>query len=302
MSISIVMPFINRADLAREALTQVAEYASADAQIIAYNNGCEDIVEAFNVYPNEGHHQEVCLYEERNNRGIIHVLKKCAQLANHDIICFMHNDILVWEKNFDKRIEEAFDKDHKLGLAGFVGGAGVHENGRRIEVMSNMQGIRWGKCDCHNIAAEHHGNVMTGFAYASVLDACVLIFRKYTFWDLEERTDALSDKRPPNHWYDRNIPLHLIRMGYRVGIIGVPFDHYSANTADQTTSFNVATKEWLEKNNIPIDRNNLDAIAYHVGREEFEKQWGPYLPCTVDVEGNYSWHSVPPYEFNIRNR
>lgn len=306
--ISIIVPYINRLDLTIRTISSLYQNVSnQDTQIVVYNNGAQDDFKPVLEYPFRA---RLSTYIEYDNKGIIHALKKGVQLADNDIICFFHNDILIWEKGFDIRIENTFNQKPNLGLMGLIGAEGVNSIGARMILLrereiaatgkphriylfatkSNAQGREWGKCKCHSYAWEHHGLLLSDFSYASVLDACALFFRRKAFEDLLEKTTALDDFRPPNHWYDRNIPLELIKLGWKVGIIGIPFDHYSANTGHQTKSHQKATEEWAKKQQIPIDDKSIDMLSYDKGREEFESQWGPYLPCIVDNDGNYTWH------------
>lgn len=286
--INLIVPFIFREDLTKRTL-EVAYNGIAcdDTKIIAFDNGCDkqlEIVEnPVSLNSAKPFLDRFAFYREPVNRGMRNVFKRGFEISYgnnpDDIICFIHNDVLIWENGWDARIQRCFTEDPNLGLAGFAGGKGVALDGGRIDMMTNMLGHEWGS------PGSHHGRIMNGFEYGSVLDGLAMIFRRRTLDKLINETDAFDDRRPPNHWYDRHIPLQVISQQENVGIIGIEFDHYSANTPIQTASYRDATAEWAQRNSVP-SVDNMDHQGYEVGREQFEKEWGARLPLI--------WHKTDP--------
>jgi glycosyltransferase involved in cell wall biosynthesis len=226
---------------------------------------------------------------EQKNVGVLGTFKVGMEIAVEDIVIFTHNDLLIHELGWDERIQKEFDEHPKLGMAGFVGGQGVGDNGGRIATVSNMVGKEWGACECHEVIGAHHGTIMKGFMYGATLDGCCTIFRREAFDDIVENTDAFAPRRPLNHWYDRNIPLHMITRGWQVGIIGIEFDHFSANTGAGTESYLASVKKWGEEQGIAVDPTQPDHSSYLVGEKQFFAEWSDKLPCIADTNGNYSW-------------
>ena len=53
--------------------------------------------------------------------GICEVYNRCIDQSKYDLICFMHEDILIKTMNWGKVIQSYFTADEQLGLVGIAG-------------------------------------------------------------------------------------------------------------------------------------------------------------------------------------
>lgn len=290
--ITLVVPFIDTFDdFVVPVIKHAVDFSRAPFELLMVDNGSDRSYEADikKMLGKMNAISRVQLNYIRNeqNPGIIVTFNQAVDKASTDIICFIHSDVLLQEEGWERKIENAFDNDPHLGLAGLLGAGGVGYDGGRMGTVSNMRGDEWGKCSCHQLVSMHHGNFSTGISAAAVLDGVGLFFRRACFDQIRHSTDALDPEvRPPHHWYDRNLTLYAITRGWHVSVIGVGFDHWSGATANTSEKYRTTAREWLEKYQPDYQpKDNVDLACYNVGLKQFTREWAPYLPCLVN--GDY---------------
>ena len=116
----------------------------------------------------------------------------------------MHNDLILYEKGWDKRAEAAFEINVKLGLIGLCGSREVDERGGRgAYTVCNFMGreIRVGD-KVYKGQDASAGTHIDGFEPAIVLDSLFMLFRR----DVIPHLVAANEKWENitlAHFYDR---------------------------------------------------------------------------------------------------
>jgi glycosyltransferase involved in cell wall biosynthesis len=292
--IALVIPFVDTWDFVEKCIKTAVINSRHAFELIVIDNGSDENYEKrikallrpyvlFRYVRNE------------KNLGVIQSFRQGARAASSDIVCFIHSDVLLQEKQWEKKIEHYFDNDPRLGLAGLLGGDGVFFNGGREHVVSNMQGLEWGKCDCHDVVANHHGVQMTEISPAIVLDGVGLFFRKECLINIMTKTTALDPKvRAPHHWYDRNLTLNAAALGWHTAVIGIGFDHWSGATANTSEKYHVTAEEWLNNHEewLPLVRDKpIDQAIYNIGEKQFSDEWGSKMPARIDKNYKVRYNS-----------
>lgn len=210
----------------------------------------------------DGEDYDFTVFHNRVNRAGYGALLQVLPLADYDIVLWMHNDVLIHEKGWDKRIIKAFEDDPLLGIAGFFGAPGVASNGGRIGSMGNMLGKVWGS------PQEHHGQVMTGIYPAVVFDSLAIIIRRSIF----EALAINHNDVPPHHWNDRILPLLFVDAGYHAATIGIAHDHHSG-VSSLGEKYRELAERWSREHNVPFQRD-WDYTFYSAGERYFRKLMG----------------------------
>lgn len=269
-NITVLIPVIEQHDLtarAVEVLEQTRVLPDTDVFIVDNNS--------LKPYAEDPRFNHTTIFSSNVNLGLVKSLTEMAPKINSDIIVYTHNDVLIHEQGWDKKILDAFNQ-YQLGMAGFFGAYGVDKNGGRIGACSNMLGKEWGS------HGRYHGALLTSVRSASTLDGLGLIFN----------TDVLRSidipELPPHHWYDRILPLIFIEAGYRVATIGVGFDHRGGATSGGQGYTDFANK-WCKENGRDPSKTGPDAQIYDEGWKIFQRDWAPKLPLVVDEQWNYRW-------------
>lgn len=248
IKMTVVVGVLNGFDLAKRMIDFLVENMDRpdDVQLIVIDNGSD---ENFLDYINS----EVGVANLAKKLGEFTVIKNDLNLGNYplfwqglenargDIVAFLHSDVFVYQKGWDAAVIAQFGRS-EVGLVGFIGSTELDAwGGRGGGTRSNMQGRevdRW-----KGSAAEIHGKRDTGFVIdGAVVDGCVMIFRKSVLETLERKN------YPPHHFYDRLFSIQVLEKGYKVGILGVEFDHFSGQTANHQQKWQDTSKEWFRLN------------------------------------------------------
>jgi glycosyltransferase involved in cell wall biosynthesis len=288
-NLSLVIPFIDTWDITSKCLQKVAENSTKDIEVWLIDNGSEQryydqalsILDGFNVH----------YVVNPVNVGVLPTFKQGLALSQSEVICFIHNDVLLQEKDWNEKVSGIFEAVPDLGLAGLFGAVGVGENGGRIRSMSKMLGVDWGKCECHEVAWQHHSEYLDGIHPATILDGVGMFFSRKALQSLVE-SDMFADWRAPHHFYDRIMPLKLIDKGFKIATIGTGFDHWSGATANSSQTYNDTAKAWLENRGSYDPSQPADQQIYNLAEKQFFDEFGKRLPCTVDSTWNYHWTGI----------
>ena len=285
MKITVVIPFIGQRDITTQCLESLVKNSTTNPHYLLIDNGSytfnDKDLEAIGI-------KNYTYVENKKNTGVLPTFKQALSYVKEGVLCFMHNDALIHEKGWDKRVSDAFDQDSQLGLVGLLGARAVMPDGGRMGVMSHMLGAVWGKTEVQP-AAVHHGELMTGIAPASVLDGVGMFFRRDTLVELDEKTDAFWDIRAPHHFYDRVLTLKCIDADWRVAVIGIQFDHWSGATANQSEKYHEFGAKWCDKMSLPLIDGNADLTIYKFAEQQFFDEWQQRLPLTVEGDYQYRW-------------
>lgn len=285
MKLSLVIPYINQIDITRKCVgTAFANASSDDWELVLIRNGGTDVFQ-----PGEATPQAVSHSVLPQNIGVLPTFKLGLEKAHGDIIAFIHNDVLIHGKDWDRRIIEAFEADPKLGLAGFFAARGTGTNGGREYPMSHMVGKEWGACACHaGQTWAHHGSLLEGVTPAGGLDGLSLIFRREALKQLAKETDMFKDWRAPHHFYDRIMVCKLVDLGWHIAGIGIEHDHWSGATANSSQDYADLAKAWCDREGVAF-ADNWDRSVYLEAERQFFKEYGHRLPLRVDGDYNYRW-------------
>jgi len=302
MRLALVIPFVDTWEITKRCLEKINENSSPDTEVWLIDNGSEERYDAealdiLTTFEKKGGRlTDVHYHVNEKNTGVLPTFKQGLGLTNADIICFIHSDVLLQEAGWDKRVIEAFETNPKLGLAGLFGAVGVGDNGGRVRSQSNMLGLEWGACTCHDVAWKHHSEHVTGLSPATILDGVGMFFRREALQALAD-SDMFDSWRAIHHFYDRIMPLKLIDKGWKVGTLGIGFDHYSGATANSSDNWRQLAQEWCDTHNIATTGAPDHDLYLESERQFFKefgfKEFGKRLPCSVNSNWDYEWRGVP---------
>lgn len=275
MSISIIIPAVDQHEFTQKAIQHIRNHNSraSNVEIIVVDN------DSAVPYSNHGlcHPDNPKYIRNDVNPGVYASYLQGMATAHHNIVLWMHNDVLIHEDNFDLRIESEFDKDPLLGIAGFFGGRMVGMDGGRGHPEGNLLGKEWGQ----NISV--HGHLLTETHPAVVFDSLALIMRRDIFNKIQVPYVA------PHHWFDRIMTLWFIDHGYHALTIGIAFDHYGGGTSvGASNRHSEFVQRWCESKGLKMDQN-WDHTLYQYGRKFFQEKWRGRFPVSVDHRFKVKW-------------
>jgi GT2 family glycosyltransferase len=248
IKLSVVIGVLNKFELFEEAFLSMYKNLAVpeDVEFILIDNGSDIPLQGFMptriAEVSEAHKYLGNLRVVRNevNTGNYPMFKQGLDLAEGEVIAFLHSDLIIKQQGWDQAVLAQFDGHSDLGLLGFLGSTEIDRfGGRGSGTTSNM--VKHGD---QSSEAEAHGKRSAGMTIdGSVVDGLAMIFRKSAMQKIEHKTDF-----PPHHFYDRMMCCQIVDAGYRVGILGVKFAHLNGQTANSAEGWQNTAREWCRVN------------------------------------------------------
>ena len=248
IKLTIVIPVLNQHPLFVEALNLLTANLTRSEEIeilIIDNASTEKISNQLETLDIDwdiiGKTDKLGVITNEINIGVYPTFKQGLDNARGEFIAFFHSDMFIYEKGWDNRVIESFEKDSKLGLIGFIGSNQMDNwGGRGVGTMSNFQGRSIKKWK--GSKAGIHGKVMRDLRPAANIDGCVMIFRKETLEKIEHIKSF-----PLHHFYDRLMCCQVIEKGMRIAVLGIQCDHISGQTICHEDKHYKSSEEWCRE-------------------------------------------------------
>jgi len=158
--------------------------------------------------------------------GMLQTYQHAYEHTDHDILCYLHDDLLIREEGWRDRVLTEFE-DPKVGVVGF-GGALVHGSSDLYKRPYQLQQLGRSYYLSNVDDAEVHGDRFDGACDVAVLDGYALCVRR----DLLDRVGGWPVGSPIGYsLYDYWLCCVAHRHSCRVRLVGVRSHHYGGMTA-----------------------------------------------------------------------
>lgn len=228
-------------------------------ELLVVDNGSNDgsgaWVERF-IFPHFPDHRMIRLEE---NVGTIRGLNQIWKNAKGDVVAAIHNDLMIYDKSWDKRVLDLFERHPRCGLAGFFGAEGMGIEGGRIA------------CHCNFLEAELHATRDAGEKRVTMFDGISLIWRK----EMMDQVGGFDEGYIYHHRYDLDISLTSHYSGWENWFLGVAVHHLNGLTANRPDAQASADKIMGTTN------NTGDNTAYTINNKRFLEKWAGKLPVWI---------------------
>lgn len=256
--LSVVIPVLNQVDLAKATYKETRDNVDQtfdEVEFVIIDNGSD---EPLNELDFEG--AKIIRLEE--SVGVYPTFELGMKEAQGEYVAFFHSDLVVWEKGWNNRVVEAFEKNPLLGMIGYIGSNEIDgSGGRGLGTTSNFQGRALEAETAEGIkgwvgsAAAIHGKVSDGLSKAAVVDGCAMILRRKAYETIEFRRDF-----PIHHFYDRLISTQLLQKYWEIAVLGIACDHFSGYTTAHEKKYHECAEKW-SRVHIPEERWERDGIG-----------------------------------------
>lgn len=246
------VPVVDNHTLTAQLLHTIAKtVVDDDVRVVIFDNG-SDI-----PYPTKNELPWCKVIRSDTNRGFYRPITDLAAMATSaDLVALCHNDLLLYEKGWDRRLRECFLRDSGLGMVGFCGSNQVDERGGRGGgTMVNFRGEK-------GALTEHTGTRLTDLAPALIFDSLFLAMRQTLVPFLK-----VDDTIALNHFSDRVWPLRAIESGWRVGVLGIECDHMGGQTVVGVGRIEEDSRKWCEAHHVPIPAGMQAGTAVYLESE-----------------------------------
>ena len=280
----IVTCVINRIGFIEKLVKSLDETLSKPRKLTILDNGSDKDVKGYAEKIGAGY------IRNETNKGIYKAYDQAYRATKEKYLAMVHNDIYIFEKNWDKRvldiIEEVEKKyGKKVGIVGFAGSAGGNKDASRAGFMSNLISFEGSQ------EAEVHGLRITDHHPAVFLDGSVMICSR----EMLDKIGGIDTGYKCHHIYDYEMSLASINAGFVNVVVGVKFAHRGGITAisyEAQESFNEWCKDDKELSDYfqqgqtfnPRLMPEQAIMDFNINR--FFRKWQNFLPCYMDEQFN----------------
>lgn len=165
------------------------------------------------------------------NMTIPHCFEAVYRNTTEPIICLIHDDVNIYEQDWDKRVLAQFDNP-TVGLVGF-GGALGHGTSNLYEVPYHLPNLARQNFMSNMRDAEKHGARFRGERDVVVLDGFALFVRRSVLdrwggWPLNQKVGYFM--------YSEWLCCEVRRQGLRIRLVGVDCEHLGGKSSGTTLS------------------------------------------------------------------
>jgi glycosyltransferase involved in cell wall biosynthesis len=273
MNLTMAIPVMNQLNDCKGILGQLRSVTSNDTEWLIVDNGSTDPYEDFltrYLKPTRLNY-----IKNKENLGLVKTYQQMYENCGTDLIAFLHNDVFIYEKDWDKRVIKKFEEMPDLGAIGFFGAQGVGPIGERIqdiEIPGQMAG--WSSM----LEADVHGmRLHDEFKPAAVFDGFAIIMRM----EILKKAGGIDQTYQFHHLYDRELGLLTLAYGYKNIVLNIPCHHWSGMTANRPEYQTWIDKKTQNKGYIG------DKYTHDKNTQIFNEKWRDYLP--IYIENDFSF-------------
>lgn len=251
------VPVVDNQELTNQMLHSIAKTVSDPESlcVVIFDNGSE--VPYKRDWMDLGLPWEIRVVRSETNRGFYRPITDLEDMATSgDIVALCHNDLIFYEKGWDKRLRQSFIDKGNLGIVGFCGSNEVDSRGGRGSgTMMNFKGEK-------GALAEHTGRRVNDLQPAAILDSLFIAMRQPVV-----RVLGVDDNIALNHFGDRVWPLRAIENGWHVGVLGIEIDHMGGQTLVLVSKIEEDSRKWCEEHHIDIPEGMEAGTAVYLESE-----------------------------------
>lgn len=283
MDITVAIPIFNQLNDCKGILALLRENTSDDVEWLIIDNGSTDPVEEFitrKIKP-----KRLNYIRNKQNIGVVPTMQQIYKNTETDLLAVFHNDVFIYEKEWDVRVRKIFEENPNIGLMGLFGCAGVGPNGDRLQDVEDPK-IYPGMSNM--IEAEAHGmRIGKEIEPVSIVDGMGIIFRK----EMLDKVGGFDQRYSYHHYYDRDASLESLKAGYDNVVINISCHHLNGLTANRGEY-----QEWINEKTKGVKRTTSgDKWTHDHNMELFQEKWGDVLPLYVEPDFSFREKGVDSF-------
>ncbi len=253
--LTVVLLVFNQLENTRRCIDNLRRNSGPGLKILVIDNGSGPDTACFLEQASDQY------VRNERNAGVITALNQAWPLVDTPYVAYLHNDAMILEPNWDRKISRLLRTIPAVGVAGFGGGDGVESNGLRHNFISSL------------VNAEAHGKrLTTEYMPSVVIDGFSLIVSR----GLLAQLGGMALGYRLHHFYDLDICLEAIYQGYNVVTLNCKVEHRGGVTSAEPDYVHYLQN--LSITDQEIHRNN---------QAVFSAKWGGRTPVLVEGEFHY---------------
>jgi glycosyltransferase involved in cell wall biosynthesis len=229
-TISIGIPVMNQHKETIRCLKQLGETTSIIEEIFIIDNGSSPtFMDAlYEAGLDNSIINKINPKRFSENIGVRPALNEIWKRNTSDILVFTHNDVEFLEKDWDKKVLNAFKQHPYAGIIGAYGAKRIGTEDIYHTPYLMQQLARGGNVSDCLMDKEVHGfrNLENEFENVAVFDGFFMAIKK----NLLDRTQGFSDILPSHHNYDNLICIQSLEKGFENIVIPLKLNHLGGRT------------------------------------------------------------------------
>ncbi len=281
--LTLCIPIFNQLNDTKGVLGNLRHMTSDDTEWLFIDNGSTDPVETFVTQFLKPKRMNYLKNEE--NIGLLKTMQQAYENCETEVLAILHNDLLVYEKDWDKRVVKLFEEIDKLGGVGFFGSQGCGPLGERIQdvpspsVMAGMSNM---------LEAELHGMRMDQeWKPVAIFDGLAMVFSM----EMLKKGNGFDQRYKWHHIYDRDASLESLRRGYKNVVMNVPCHHLSGITANRPEY-----QKWID---LKVGTSGFvgDKYTHDENSRIFKEKFEKVLPLYVENDFSFRTGKQGQWDF-----
>ncbi len=250
--VSIVIAVCNMLGFTRLCVDYIRKNTTIPYELVIVDNGSTDGTREY--FMQLSREMDVRYIRNEKNVGPIIAVNQGIGASKYDYICQIHNDVVIFERGWLRRIVSVMKSDPTVGIACLAGRQYIRRN-----------------CSCdedtlkHNLLSIGLNEAMKEeVADVAVIDGLCFVFSKR----LVEAIGMLDETYGMMHFYDMDFSLASIKAGYR-------------NVAVNVLAFHVGNGGTTRRSDYYKRLIPNDLKLYNRNSKIFKRKWRDMLPCDV---------------------
>lgn len=250
--VSIVIAVCNVVGVTRLCVDYIRKNTIVPYELVIVDNGSTD---STGEYVGElSKELDIRYLRNETNLGPIKAINQGIKASKHEYICCMHNDAIIFEKEWLKKITSIMDRDPRIGIAALAGWQHIRKNSSCDEETLKHNLLTGGLA----------GPMMKEIEDIAVADDMCFVFTKRLIQD----TGLFDEAYGMMYFYDTDFSLASLKAGYKnVAVNVLAFHIGNGGTTRNSESY---------KRLVPDARKLCNRNS-----EIFKRKWKDMLPCDV---------------------
>ncbi|GAA4781420.1 glycosyltransferase family protein [Olivibacter ginsenosidimutans] len=234
-------------------------------------------------------HEIIAIDNTHSNYGICQLYNAAAQQAKFEIVCFMHEDIVIHTESWGKKIVDLFGNHPNLGLIGVAGSAyktfsvsgwDILGDDKNVRFINYIQGYKFLDKESDH---QHANSTKKNLTEVAAVDGMWMCTKRSIVLSYPFDEETLSGF----HGYDIDFCLSL----YKKYVIAVTFDilieHYSEGNFDKNWFREIIKVHEKWRSILPINLAQIRKREMEIFEKRAFKRGLPYY-----IELNYTLKSI----------
>lgn len=251
--ISIILAVWNQLCYTKLAVDSILKNSDSPFELVVVDNGSKpEMKEYFDSLKGT---IAVTYIRNEKNLGPIRAINQGIKAAKYDYVMAMHNDVIIMEKGWLRKISAVMDADPLIGIVGLAGRQEIYKTG-----CVNEESLK------HNLQNEDLNAPMgEEAAEVAVVDGLCFVMRR----SLIEKIGGLDETFGYMHCYDLDLSLQSRNAGFRNVVVKVAAMHIGNGGMTRK----MREYKDLVKDDYGLLKKNCKILA---------KKWAHILPLKVN--------------------